>query len=165
MDTRRQPLPIKASDLLRQDTHVNGTVPGPTVMTLVWMDEFEQLEKMYHDEDNHSPKFRTPDLISACVTLVFSDADAADKVFRHVYTHLLLRDHNTARHTATMWRPQYELLLALQRSPRNRHPNPSFNLDHFTTACVHLALERDNAKRLVFEHARQNTARRASALA
>ena len=138
---------------------------NPTVTTLVWIDEFKRLETIYHDADNHSPKFRTPDLISACVSLVFVKENAADLIFKHVHTCLLLRDSDTPRHTAAIWRAQYELLLALQRSPRNRHPNPQFNLDHFTTACVHLALEHNDAKRLIFAHARQNTARRAGAIA
>ena len=164
MDAHRQPLQCAQSGY-------GETMPraacqaGPTVVTLVFLDEFEQLEKLYHDADNRSPKFRTPDLISACISLVFTDLNAEDQIFRHMHTSLLLRDIGSRRHTGAIWRPQYELLLALQRSPRNRHPNPRFNLDHFTTACVHLALNRDDAKRQVFAHARQNTAMRAQASA
>jgi len=165
MDTNRQPLQLRTPQIIRKGVALSTPVSNPTVTTLVWTDEFERLEKIYHDADNHSPKFRTPDLISACVSLVFATDDATDLIFKHVHTCLLLRDSDTPRHTAAIWRPQYELLLALQRSPRNRHPNPQFNLDHFTTACVHLALEHDNAKRQIFAHARQNTARRAGAVA
>lgn len=165
MDTNRQPLQSCAPQIARKGVALSTPISNPTVTTLVWIDEFERLEMIYHDADNHSPKFRTPDLISACVSLVFAAEDAADVIFKHVHTCLLLRDSDTPRHTAAIWRPQYELLLALQRSARNRHPNPQFNLDHFTTACVHLALEHDNAKRLIFAHARQNTARRAGAAA
>lgn len=165
MDTDHHAPQCGAAKIGRKGAALAGPAPGPTVTTLVWMDEYEQLERLYHDADNHSPKFRTPDLISACVSLVFTERDAAEMVFRHVHTRLLLRDLDTPRHTAAIWRPQYELLLALQRSPRNRHPNPQFNLDHFTTACVHLALARENAKRQIFEHARHNTARRAGAMA
>jgi hypothetical protein len=165
MDTNRQPLQFKASQVTRQRVALSGPGTSPTVTTLVWIDEFEQLERIYHDADNHSPKFRTPDLVSACVSLVFAADDAADQIFHHVHTSLLLRDMDTPRHTAAMWRPQYELLLALQRSSRNRHPNPQFNLDHFTTACVHLALMNENAKHQILAHARQNTARRAGAIA
>lgn len=143
---------------------MNGPAFSPTVTTLVWMDEYERLDRIYHDADNHSPKFRTPDLISACITVVFTDNDATDRIFRHIHTRLLLRELDTPRHASEIWRTQYELLLALQRSPRNRHPNPRFNLDHFTTACVHLALERADAKHQILAHARQNTARRASAI-
>lgn len=165
MDTNRQPLQFKASPISRQRVALSGPGSSPTVTTLVWLDEFEQLERIYHDADNHSPKFRTPDLVSACVSLVFAADDAADRIFHHVHTSLLLRDAGTPRHTAAMWRTQYELLLALQRSSRNRHPNPQFNLDHFTTACVHLALMKEDAKHLIFAHARQNTAKRAGAIA
>jgi hypothetical protein len=165
MDTNRQPLHSRAPQITRKGVALSTPVSNPTITTLVWMDEFERLEMIYHDADNHSPKFRTPDLISACVSLVFAADDAADAIFKHVHTCLLLRDSDTPRHTAAIWRPQYELLLALQRSSRNRHPNPQFNLDHFTTACVHLALKHHDAKRLIFAHARQNTARRAGAVA
>ena len=48
-----------------------------------------------------------------------------------------------------MWRPQYELLLAVQRSPANRHPNPKFQLDQLTTACVALCRQHEGADTLV----------------
>ncbi|GJI98188.1 hypothetical protein RugamoR57_49060 [Duganella caerulea] len=161
MDTNRQPPQFGAAQTVRSGAGQPAQAFSPTVTTLVWMNEFDRIERLYHDAANQAPRFRTPDLISACVTLVFSDEGAADKVFRHIHTCLLLQDLNTPRHAAAIWRPQYELLLALQRSSRNRHPNPHFNLDHFTTACVHLALAHENAKCQVFAHARQNTARRA----
>ena len=44
---------------------------------------------------------------------------------------------------------------------QNRHPHPQFKLDHFTTACVALAMEEEGAKSKLFEHARRNIARRA----
>lgn len=134
------------------------------MVTLVHMTEFGRLEQLYHEPENQSPRFHTPDLISACVSVVFDDVAAADRIFHYIHTALLLRPTDTPKHTAAIWRSQYELLLALQRSPRNRQPNPQFNLDHFTTACVHLALDRSDAKHTIFEHARRNTAKRASAI-
>ena len=61
-----------------------------------------------------------------------------------------------------MWMPQYNLLLMLQRSPANRHPNPKFQLDQLTTACVALAREADATGSDVLRQARVNTANRAA---
>ena len=165
MDTNRPAQSSRGSSINLREYSAPESVLSPIVTTLVWMDEYERLDQIYHDADNHSPTFRTPDLISASITVVFDDVDPADRIFRHVHTIMLLRDLDTPRHAAAIWRAQYELLLALQRSPRNRHPNPRFNLDHFTTACVHLALEQPEAKHRILAHARQNTARRALAIA
>ena len=162
MEADRQSPQLRTVQAIGGGASVSTPAPSPTVTTLVWLDEFQGIEQVYHDTDNHSPKFRTPDLISACISLVFEDGDAGDRIFRHVHTHMLLREHGTARHPAAIWRQQYELLLALQRSARNRHPNPQFNLDHFTTACVHLALKREGATRQILQQARYNTVQRAA---
>ena len=58
--------------------------------------------------------------------------------------------------------PQYELLLAVQRSPANRHPNPKFQLDQLTTACVALNRETDPTGMNVLQQARVNMANRAT---
>ena len=42
-----------------------------------------------------------------------------------------------------------EALLAVQRSPANRHPNPKFQLDQLTTACVALCRQHEGADTLV----------------
>jgi hypothetical protein len=60
-----------------------------------------------------------------------------------------------------MWRPQYEMLQELQRSPANRHPNPKFQLDQLTTACVALCRALDESGATVLSQARRNMAERA----
>jgi hypothetical protein len=80
-------------------------------------------------EGNVSPTFRFPDLISACVSLVFLHHDAPARIFDFLGTQMVLRPPLTPRRRESMWRPQYELLLAVQRSPANRHPNPTFRCD------------------------------------
>jgi hypothetical protein len=135
-----------------------------TVATRVWLDEFTWLESLYNDVGNSSPKLRYPDLISACVSLVFNRSGADLRVFSFLHTRLVMRDQGTARRQEEMWREQYELLLALQKSEQNRHPHPQFKLDHFTTACVALAMEEEDAKQKLFEQARRNIARRAVTL-
>ncbi len=133
-----------------------------TVTTRVWLEEFQALESIFSDAANCSPKLRYPDLISGCVSLVFDSLDPALRIFTFLHTQLVLRDQETARRQEDMWRPQYELLLALQKSEWNRHPHPQFKPDHFTTACVALALGEPRAEQKVFEYARRNIAHRAA---
>ncbi len=97
--------------------------------------------------DNVSPTFRFPDLISACVSLVFVQDDAPARIFDFLGTQLVLRPPLTPRRRESMWRPQYDLLLAVQRSPANRHPNPKFQLDQLTTACVALCRQFERRRR------------------
>ncbi|MES2260640.1 MAG: hypothetical protein V4724_19140 [Pseudomonadota bacterium] len=143
-----------------------ATVPDAhsavTVATRVWLDEYTWLEALYNDTANSSPKLRYPDLISACVSLVFSRPEPESRIFTFLHTRLVLRDQGTARRQEDMWRDQYQLLLTLQKSEQNRHPHPQFKLDHFTTACVALAMEMADAKHKLFEQARRNIARRAA---
>ncbi|WP_256081018.1 hypothetical protein [Massilia sp. YIM B04103] len=134
-----------------------------TVGTRIWIEEFNLLETLYNDASNCSPKLRYPDLISACVSVVFDDPEPAIRVFGFLHTQLVLRNQETARRQEAMWRLQYQQLLTLQKSDLNRHPHPQFKLDHFTTCCVALAMQAKDAKMRIFEHARRNIAVRAAA--
>jgi hypothetical protein len=134
---------------------------GDTIDTYVWTDEYDFLRSLYDSADNTSPKFRFPDLISACVSLVFHDDDAADLIFDYLRSELVLRNPNTTRRREAMWKAQYNLLLALQRSRANKHPYPQFQLDQFTTTCVALVRLAGDAQRRIFDQARKNTAERA----
>ncbi|SFV16724.1 hypothetical protein [Pseudoduganella namucuonensis] len=135
---------------------------GPTVVTRVWQEEYNWLEAHYNDAANCSPKLRFPDLISACVSLVFDGPAPERRIFTFLHQHLVLRDQQTTRRREEMWREQYALLLALQKSEQNRHPHPQFKLDHFTTACVALVMAEGGAKAKLFEQGRHNIARRAA---
>lgn len=135
---------------------------GVTVATRVWFEEFQALEGLYSAPANCSPKLRYPDLISGCVSLVFDGLDPVNRIFTYLHTKLVLRNQETPRRQEDIWRPQYLLLLALQKSEQNRHPHPQFKLDHFTTACVALALEEPRSAQKVFEYARKNIAQRAA---
>jgi len=135
--------------------------PSETVETRLWVDEHDWLYTLLHSEHNIAPTFRFPDLISACVSLVFTREDAVFLIFRFLGTQLILRPLQTPRRRESMWRAQYELLLAVQRSPANRHPNPKFQLDQLTTACVALCREHDDSGKLVLQQARKNMAERA----
>lgn len=144
------------------------TVASPTeesdirdvIETRLWLEEHDWLYRLLRSAENVSPTFRFPDLISACVSLVFEHRDAPARIFRFLGTELVLRSPQTPRRRESMWRPQYELLLALQRSPANRHPNPKFQLDQLTTACVALCRTADGSGAAVLRQARCNMAER-----
>ena len=134
---------------------------GATIETRLWLEEHDWLYALLKSGDNVSPTFRFPDLISACVSFVFRNADAAERIFEFLGTRLVLRSPHTPRRRESMWIEQYNLLLIVQRSPANRHPNPKFQLDQLTTACVALAREADESGSHVLQQARLNMARRA----
>ena len=134
--------------------------PG-TIETRLWLEEHEWLYELLRSDRNVSPTFRFPDLISACVSLVFLHEDAPARIFEFLGTQLVLRPPLTPRRRESMWLPQFELLLAVQRSPANRHPNPKFQLDQLTTACVALCRQFGDADGLVLRQARLNMADRA----
>lgn len=131
-----------------------------TVETRLWVDEHDWIYELLHCEQNTAPTFRCPDLISACVSHVFTHEDAIFKIFRFLGTQLIFRPLQTPRRRESMWRRQYELLLAVQRSPANRHPNPKFQLDQLTTACVALCREEDESGSTILQQARKNMAER-----
>lgn len=133
-----------------------------TVETRLWLEEHDWLYALLKSEENVSPTFRFPDLISACVSLAFANDHASERIFEFLGAKLVLRPPQGPRRRESMWIPQYNLLLMLQRSPANRHPNPKFQLDQFTTACVALAREADATGGNVLRQARVNMAHRAA---
>lgn len=134
--------------------------PQDVIETRLWLEEHAWLYRLLRCEANVSPTFRFPDLISASVSLVFTHPDAAASIFRFLGTELVLRPPETPRRRESMWRHQYQLLLDLQRSPANRHPNPKFQLDQLTTACVALCRAADGSGAGILRQARRNMAER-----
>lgn len=146
-----------------QDSRHPATVealPSDVIETRLWLEEHVWLYGVLKSDRNVGPIFRFPDLISACVSQVFSGPEAARQIFSFLGTELVARSPNTPRRREAMWRPQYDLLLELQRSPANRHPNPKFQLDHLTTACVALCQQADETGASVLQQARINMAQR-----
>ncbi|TXT31925.1 MAG: hypothetical protein FD131_848 [Rhodocyclaceae bacterium] len=131
------------------------------IETRLWLEEHDWLYGLLRSQGNISPTFRFPDLISSCVSLVFTHQDASARIFQFLWTELVLRAPLTARRRESMWRQQYQLLLDLQRSPANRHPNPKFQLDQLTTACVALCRAWDESGADILRQARHNMATRA----
>lgn len=137
-----------------------GTGMHDVVETRLWIEEHEWLYGLLHSASNVAPTFRIPDLISACVAMVFSRGDAPQRIFGFLGSELILREPTTPRRRESMWRAQYELLHELQCSPVNRHPNPKFQLDQLTTACVALCRHSDESGASVLLQARLNMAER-----
>jgi hypothetical protein len=121
-----------------------------TVETRLWPDEHLWLYALMRCSSNVAPTFRFPDLISACVTQVFSQANPAPRIFHYLRTQLIQRDPQSARLRERMWRAQDAPLLDLQRDP-------------FTTTCVALCRLDDDSGATVFRFARQNMVQRANA--
>lgn len=130
------------------------------VETRLWPEEHEWLYALMHRSDNVAPSFRIPDLLSACVALVFARRDASERIFRFMGTELVLRSPTTARRRESLWRAQFELLHDLQCSPLNRHPHPKFQLDQLTTACVALCRAMDATGAAVLQQARHTLVER-----
>ena len=135
--------------------------PPDTIETRLWLQEHDWLYDLLKSDRNVAPSFRFPDLISASVSVVFAGDDASTRIFAFLGMELVFRPSTTARRRESMWRAQYKLLLALQRSPANRHPNPKFQLDQLTTACVALSRDADASGDAVLRQARLNMAQRA----
>jgi hypothetical protein len=132
------------------------------VETRLWVEEHNWLYALLHSSDNIAPTFRIPDLLSACVTLIFNGDDAAERIFDFLGTELVMRSPTTLRRRESIWRPQFELLHGLQCSPANKHPNPKFQLDQLTTACVALCQQEDASGATVLGPARRNMVERHS---
>lgn len=137
---------------------------GDTAETLLWLTEHEWLYELLRSERNVAPRFRMPDLISACVSQLFAKGDASHRLFGFLGSELILREPATMRRREVMWLPQYVQLQALQLSAANRYPNPQFQLDQLTTGCVALARMEDPMGACTLRHARINIARRSAAV-
>lgn len=133
-----------------------------TAETLLWLPEHEWLYELLRSERNVGPRFRMPDLISACVSQMFAKGDASHRLFNYLGAELILREPATIRRRETMWRYQYAQLQALQTSAANRYPNPQFQLDQLTTGSVALARKDDPTGACTLRHARINIVRRST---
>lgn len=151
---------VSAVTVSRRAPAAGADRPLDTVETQLWLDEHEWLHALLKSAHNVSPTFRFPDLISACVALVLGESGGADRLFRYLGKELVLRDPRTPRRREYLWREQFDQLRELQMSQANRHPNPMFQLDQLTTACVALARRSDDAAARVLRQARLNMAKR-----
>lgn len=133
-----------------------------TSETMLWLPEHDWLYQLLRSERNVAPRFRMPDLLSACVSQMFAKGDACHRLFAFLGSELILREPATIRQREAMWRPQYVQLQALQLSAANRYPNPQFQLDQLTTGCVALARLDDPTGACTLRHARINIVSRSA---
>jgi hypothetical protein len=160
-DTRTHAMLIAMPNTNSASLPSEGTADiSDVVETRLWLEEHNWLYALLRSESNVAPTFRSPDLMSACVALVFSHDDAAERIFGFLGTALVMRSPTTPRRRESLWRPQFELLHDLQCSPANRHPNPKFQLDQLTTSCVALCQLEDDSGTAVLAQARRNMVER-----
>lgn len=136
---------------------------GDTAETMLWLTEHEWLYELLRSERNVAPRFRMPDLISACVSQLFAKGDASHRLFGFLGSELILREPASVRRREVMWQPQYAQLQSLQLSAANRYPHPQFQLDQLTTGSVALARVEDPTGACTLRHARINIVRRSAA--
>ena len=113
---------------------IDRDVRPPTVQTGILIEEHGWLHRLFKAPYNTSPKFRFPDLLSACVSLAMSSDDSRRRLVEYLVTQLTLRDPGTERRSCDIWPAQFDQLWQTHRAPWNRFPNPMFELDHLTTA-------------------------------
>lgn len=135
----------------------------PTVQTRVWIDEHDWLHRIFKSPGNTSPKFRLPDLLSACVSLATGSDEGRRRLVEYLVTQLTLRDPRTERRSCDIWSAQFDRLMEAHRAPWNRFPHPMFELDHLSTACVALAMSLPDGEAEVLRQARVNLLARAKA--
>jgi len=127
-----------------------------TVETHVWEQEHAWLHRLFKSPLNTFPKFRFPDLLAACISLVVGAADGHRLVVEFMVNELTTRDPASKRRHCDVWSEQFDQLVALHRGPLNRFPNPMFDLDHIATACVALARLDPFGESAVLAQARRN---------
>lgn len=130
------------------------------VSAYVISEEHEWLMSLLRDEANSSPQFRVPDLIGACVSLVFEQQDPSSAIFHVLRSDVVLRS-TAARRQEKIWRADFDRLQAIQRSAHNRYPHPNFSLDLILSACIAIVRNSATASSELFQRARTNTAERA----
>lgn len=102
--------------ILSTATNFDAERTNDTIEAKLWVEEHNSLYALLKSEQNVSPTFRFPDLISACVSPVFTNENAAARIFDFFGTELVLRMPRNPRRRESMWITQYDLLLPLQRS-------------------------------------------------
>ena len=129
-----------------------------TVTTRLAVAEHDWLhDSVYCRADNRAPRFRMPDLLSACVSLVIGEEDDGTSLLNCLVDDIARRPSSACR-SCDIWLPQFDLLLRTHRAAWNDFPHPKFELAQLTTACVVIArtdVDTDAGSRIL-ARARQN---------
>ena len=134
---------------------------APTIRTSVWSEEHDWLHRLYKSPGNTSPKFRIPDLLSACVAMTLSSTDNQHLLVAYLTTRHALRDPKCPGRSCDIFQAQFEQVLEAHRAAWNRFPNPMFEIEHILTGCVAVAMATDNGGERVLRQARDNLIARA----
>jgi hypothetical protein len=105
---------------------------------------------------NTAPRYRMPDLLGACVSLVLSESERQQMLVAFMATEFVRRNRSIPLRSCELWPLQAEQLKAAQRAPWNRFPNPMFGIEHVMTGCVAVVRLLPDAQNLVLEQARDN---------
>lgn len=127
-----------------------------TVRTSVWIEEHDWLHRLYKSPDNTSPKFRIPDLLSACVALTLSQPENQRRLVEYLSTRHALRDPRGPGRSCDIFPAQFDQVLDAHRAAWNRFPNPMFEIEHILTGCVAVAMAMPTGGELVLRQARDN---------
>lgn len=68
-----------------------------TVQTRVWLEEHDWLHRIFKSSNNTSPKFRLPDLLSACASMALADTGDQQQLVEFMVTRQTLRDPKCER--------------------------------------------------------------------
>lgn len=134
-----------------------------TVRTSVWTEEHDWLHQLYKSPNNTSPKFRIPDLLSACVALVLSQPENQRLLVAYLTTRHALRDPRCHGRSCEIFPAQFEQVLDAHRAAWNRFPNPMFEIEHILTGCVAVTMSLSSGGELVLRQARDNLIARSKA--
>ena len=134
-----------------------------TVRTSVWLDEHDWLHRLYTAPNNTSPKFRIPDLLSACVAFTLAHPDRQCLLVEYLTTRHALRDPKGPGRSCNIFPAQFDQVLEAHRAAWNRFPNPMFEIEHILTGCVAVAMSMENGGEIVLRQARDNLIARSKA--
>lgn len=81
---------------------LDDTATAEAVDTFVWIEEHDWLYALLGNGLNVAPKFRIPDLISACVSQLLGLDDGAARLFAYLGAELIMRAPDTPRRKESM---------------------------------------------------------------
>ena len=127
----------------------------------IGLEEFGWLHELFKSSRNSSPRFRLPDLVSACISLALATGDQI--VVAYLHRRIEHSSFHGERRTCHVFTTQFAMLQRAHRAPWNRSPNPLFELDLVATACVGVVRMKPGACDTVLVQARQNLTNRVTA--
>jgi hypothetical protein len=95
--------------------------------------------------------------------MALADAGTQQRLVEFLVTRQTLRDPKCERRSCDIFPTQFDQVMEAHRAPWNRFPNPMFELDHITTACVAVAMAMPDGEERVLRQARTNLLARAKA--